>query len=149
MGRTSAAKKSRVNVGVDSAAGQLWFPAGMNSAEDMVVDHDMVVPQVFRRLGKRLDRPGIAAESGLRINHTSFHHPSSSFALWDPAPDTRHSGPEAAAQSPAHDFRSDTAADYPAHDHRELQTEQTIVGLPTQNFQPSAWSAMAALSVFG
>ena len=44
----------------------------MNGAEDMIVDHNMVVTQVFRRLGKRLDRPRIAAEFDLRINHTSF-----------------------------------------------------------------------------
>src|SRR5712691_10199127 len=47
----------------------------MNGAEDMIVDHNMVVTQVFRRLGKRLDRPGIAAKFDLRINHTSFHRP--------------------------------------------------------------------------
>src|SRR5207244_10200094 len=47
----------------------------MNGAEDMIVDHNMVVTQVFRRLGKRLDRPCIAAEFDLRINHTSFHRP--------------------------------------------------------------------------
>src|SRR5438477_11931317 len=47
----------------------------MNGAEDMIVDHNMVVTQVFRRLGKRLDRPRIAAKLDLRINHTSFHHP--------------------------------------------------------------------------
>jgi hypothetical protein len=42
----------------------------MNGAEDMIVDHNMVVTQVFRRLGKRLDRPCIAAKFDLRINHT-------------------------------------------------------------------------------
>jgi len=47
----------------------------MNGAEDMIVDHNMVVTQVFRRLGKRLDRPCIAAKFDLRINHTSFHRP--------------------------------------------------------------------------
>src|SRR5712675_851612 len=47
----------------------------MNGAEDMIVDHNMVVTQVFRRLGKRLDRPYIAAKFDLRINHTSFHRP--------------------------------------------------------------------------
>ena len=56
-------------------AGQLRFSAGMNGAEDMIVDHDMVVTQVFRRLGKRLDRPCIAAKFDLRINHASFHRP--------------------------------------------------------------------------
>jgi hypothetical protein len=35
----------------------------------------MVVTQVFRRLGKRLDRPFIAAKLNLRINDTSFHRP--------------------------------------------------------------------------
>jgi hypothetical protein len=47
----------------------------MNGAADMIVDHDMVVTQVFRHLGKRLDRPRIAAEFSLRLNHTSFHRP--------------------------------------------------------------------------
>src|SRR4030088_2547761 len=47
----------------------------MNGAEDMIVDHNMVVTQVFRPLGKRLDRPCIAAKFDLRINHTSFHRP--------------------------------------------------------------------------
>jgi hypothetical protein len=47
----------------------------MNGAEDMIVDHNMVVTQVFGRLGKRLDRPRIAAKFDLRINHTSFHRP--------------------------------------------------------------------------
>src|SRR5215831_4473384 len=56
-------------------AGQLWFSAGMNGAEDMVVDHNMVVTQVLRRLGKRLDRPRSAAKFDQRINHTSFHRP--------------------------------------------------------------------------
>src|SRR5437660_12656396 len=47
----------------------------MNRAEDMIVDHNMIVTQVFRGLGKRLDRPCIAAKFDLRINHTSFHRP--------------------------------------------------------------------------
>src|SRR5712692_9596907 len=47
----------------------------MHGAEDMIVDHNMVVTQVFRRLGKRLNRPRIAAKFDLRINHTSFHRP--------------------------------------------------------------------------
>src|SRR3979490_1112517 len=47
----------------------------MNGTEDMIVDHNMVVTQVFRRLGKRLDRPCITAKFDLRINHTSFHRP--------------------------------------------------------------------------
>src|ERR1700730_12631254 len=46
-------------------AGQLRFSAGMNGAEDMIVDHNMVVTQVFDRLGKRLDRPCIAAKFDL------------------------------------------------------------------------------------
>jgi hypothetical protein len=56
-------------------AGQLRFSPGMNGAEDMIVDDDMVVTQVFRRLGKRLNRPCIAVEFDLRINHTGFHRP--------------------------------------------------------------------------
>src|SRR5690242_4044338 len=51
----------------------------MNGAEDMIVDHDVIVPQVFRSLGKRLDRPCIAAEFDLRVNHTSFHR---TLPLW-------------------------------------------------------------------
>jgi hypothetical protein len=47
----------------------------MNGAKDVVVDDDMVVAQVLGRLGKRLDRPCVAAELGLRVNHTSFHRP--------------------------------------------------------------------------
>ncbi len=62
-------------VGFLVGTGQLRFPAGMNGAEDMVVDDDMVVAQIFRRLGKRLDRPCIAAKLDLRVNHTSFHRP--------------------------------------------------------------------------
>ena len=62
-------------IGFFIRAGQLRFPAGMNGAEDMIVNHDMVVTQVFGRLGKRLDRPCIAPKLDLRINHTSFHCP--------------------------------------------------------------------------
>src|SRR3984893_14629428 len=47
----------------------------MHGAEDMIVDHNMVVTQVFVRMGKRLYRPCIAAKFDLRINHTSFHRP--------------------------------------------------------------------------
>ena len=47
----------------------------MNGTEDMVVDHDMVVTQVFRGLRKCFDRSRIAAEFDLRVNHTSFHDP--------------------------------------------------------------------------
>ena len=39
----------------------------------MIVNYNMVVTQVFRRLCKRLDRSCIAAEFSLRINDTSFH----------------------------------------------------------------------------
>src|SRR5438270_8409482 len=60
-------------IGFFIRAGQLRFSAGMNGTEDMVVDQDMVVTQVFRRLGKRLDRTRIAAKFDLRINDTSFH----------------------------------------------------------------------------
>src|SRR5438128_1308535 len=72
----------------------------MHGAEDMIVDHNMVVTQVFRGLGKRLDRPCIAAEFDLRINHTSFHrrlpfHDLRSCARYTPFA----SGPEAAART--------------------------------------------------
>ena len=60
-------------IGFFIRAGQLRLSAGMNGAEDMIVDHDMVVTQIFRRLRKRLDRPRFAAKLDLRINHTSFH----------------------------------------------------------------------------
>jgi hypothetical protein len=70
-------------VGFLVGAGQLRFPAGVNGAEDMVVDDDMVVAQLFRRLSKRLDRSSIAAEFDLRINHTSFHRP---LPLWSRGP---------------------------------------------------------------
>src|SRR5580704_16921911 len=36
---------------------QFRFPVGMNGTEDVIVDHNMVVTQVFHRLGKRLDHP--------------------------------------------------------------------------------------------
>ena len=62
-------------IGFFIRAGQFRFSAGMNGAEDMIVDHNMVVTQLFGRLGKRLDRPCIAAKFDLRINHTSFHRP--------------------------------------------------------------------------
>src|SRR6516164_4011422 len=110
----------------------------MNGAEDMIVDHNMVVPQVFRRLGKRLDRPGIAAKFDLRINHTSFHrrlpfHDVRSCARYRPSA----SGLEAASRTPAHNFGLDTAADYPVRDDdRELQMERTIVALPVRKLQP-------------
>jgi hypothetical protein len=51
-------------IGFFIRTGQLRFPAGMNGAEDMVVDHNKVVTQAFRHLGKRLDNPCIAAEFG-------------------------------------------------------------------------------------
>jgi hypothetical protein len=90
--------------------------AGMNGAEDMIVDHNMVVTQVFRRLGKRLDRPCIAAKFELRINLTPafivhfLFHDVRSCARYRPST----SGPEAAARTPAHNFGRDTVADYPA-----------------------------------
>src|SRR6266480_3748254 len=77
----------------------------MNGAEDMIVDHNMVVAQVFRRLGKRLDRPCIAAKFGLRINHTSFHRPfplSRCEVLAGYGPFA--SGSKAATQIPSHKF---------------------------------------------
>jgi hypothetical protein len=52
------------------------------------------------------------------------------------------SGPETAAQTPAHNFRRDTAADYsPAMMMGNLQTEQTIVG-------PTARKASTACVAF-
>ena len=52
----------------------------MNGAEDMVVDHDMIVIQLFGRLGKRFGRPCIPANFGLRINRARFQLRSNS--LW-------------------------------------------------------------------
>jgi hypothetical protein len=85
-------------------AGQLRFSTGMNGAEDMIVDHDMIVTQAFRRLGKRLDRPCIAAEFDLRINHTSFHRPLPLYDLRS-RPECKLStpGPEAASIPPYRD----------------------------------------------
>src|SRR5215469_12652893 len=114
----------------------------MNGAEDMIVDHDMVVTQVFGRLGKRLDRPRIPAKLNLRINHTSFHRPlclSRCEVLRQTGPFG--SGPESAAR---------TIADYSARDDdRELQMEQTIVGRPARKPQPAVWRPAAARPVFG
>jgi hypothetical protein len=45
------------------AAGEARFSAGMNRAENVIVNHNMVVTQVFGRLGKRLDRPWVAPSS--------------------------------------------------------------------------------------
>jgi hypothetical protein len=56
-------------------AGQLWFPPGMNGTEHVIVDHDMIVSQVFRGLGERLDRPCVTAKFDLRINNASLHRP--------------------------------------------------------------------------
>jgi hypothetical protein len=96
-------------------AGQFRFSAGMLGAEDMIVDHNMVVTQVFGRLGKRLDRPGIAAKFDLRVNHTSFHRPlplSRCEVLRQIQTVRVRSGP--AAQPPAHNFCGDRVADYAA-----------------------------------
>ena len=119
----------------------------MNGAEDMIVDHNMVVTQVFRRLGKRLDRPCIAAKFDLRIDHTSFHRPLSLsqcevLRRYRPLA----SGPEAAARIRAHNFSLDTVADYPARDDdRELQTEQPIVGLLARKLQLDRMNARLAV----
>jgi hypothetical protein len=61
-------------VGFLIRAGQLRFSAGMNGAEHMIIDDDMIITQIFRCLRKRLDGPGIAAEFDLRINHASLHN---------------------------------------------------------------------------
>jgi hypothetical protein len=37
----------------------------MNGTEGVIVDHNMVVTQVFRRLGKRLDRPCVSPPSSI------------------------------------------------------------------------------------
>ena len=51
----------------------------MNGAKDVVIDHDMIVTKILRRLSERLDGPRIAAELNLRINHPSLHCP---LLLW-------------------------------------------------------------------
>jgi hypothetical protein len=53
----------------------------MNGAEDMIVNHNVVVTEVFRRLSKRLDRSCIAAKFDLRINDASFHRPLPQYLL--------------------------------------------------------------------
>src|SRR5207245_1265342 len=123
----------------------------MNGAEDMIVDHNMVVTQVFRRLGKRLDRPCIAAKFDLRINHTSFHR-RLPLSRCEVLRQIQTIGARSGSSSPNTGayFRRDTVADYPARDDdRELQMEQTIVGLPVRKLQPPAWCATAARSVLG
>jgi len=44
-------------IGFFIRASQLRFSTGMNGAEDMVVDHNMVVTQVLRRLANALTAP--------------------------------------------------------------------------------------------
>src|SRR5216683_1618476 len=115
----------------------------MNRAEDMIVDHNMVVTQVFRRLGKRLDRSCIAAKFDLRINHTSFHRllPLSRCEVLRQI-QTIHV--RSGSSSPKH--RRITLAATRSQitrrdDDRELQTEQRIVGLPARKLQPDRTDA--------
>jgi len=110
--------------------GQLRLSAGMNGAEDMVVDHDMVVTHVFRRLGKRLDRPGIAAKFGLRINHTSFHRPLPLSPTWGLTPDTGHSRPVRKQRTKYRHiiFAMTRSQITRSDDDRERQTEQMSLG---------------------
>jgi hypothetical protein len=63
-----------------SFAGPFDISSMARLAEHMVVYHNMVVTQVFRRLGKRLDRPCIAAKFDLRIRHRAPSQPRQ-FAL--------------------------------------------------------------------
>src|SRR5438128_1632814 len=115
----------------------------MNGAEDMIVNHNMVVTQIFGRLGKRLDRPRIAAKFGLRINHTSFHRPLP-FSRCDVLRQMHAIRVRCGSSSP------NTDADFTRRgDDREPQTEQTIAGLPARKLQPPAWAATAARSAFG
>src|SRR5229473_4777447 len=115
----------------------------MDGAEDMIVDHNMVVTQVFRRLGKRLDRSCIAAKFDLRINHTSFHRllPLSRCEVLRQI-QTIHV--RSGSSSPKH--RRITLAATRSQitrrdDDRELQTEQRIVGLPARKLQPDRTDA--------
>jgi hypothetical protein len=98
----------------------------MHGAEDMVVDHNMVVPQVFRRLGECLDRTCIAAEFDLRVNHTSFHRPLpfhdlSSCASYSPFASRLEQQPDHRHRTLVTTRSQITRRD----DDRELQTEQT------------------------
>ena len=93
----------------------------------------------------------IAAKFDLRINHTSFHRPLPLSRCEVVRPDTGHSRP-VRKQQPKHGhiiFAATRSLITPRDDDRELQTEQTIVGLPPRKLQPPAWSATAARSVFG
>jgi hypothetical protein len=101
-------------IGFFIGAGQFRFPAGMNGAEHMVVGHNMVVTQVFRRLGKRLDRPCIAAKFDLRINHTSFHRPLPLSRCVLRQLQTVRVRSESSSPTLAHNFRRGTVAGHPA-----------------------------------
>src|SRR5437588_3687199 len=111
----------------------------MNSAEDMIVDHNMVVAQVFRCLGERLDRPGIAAKFNLRINHTSFHRPLP-LSRCELLRQIQAINVRSGSSSPNTGTRSQITR---RNDDRESQTEQTIVGLPAGKLQPPGWCATA------
>ena len=52
-------------IGFLVGAGQFRLAVGVDGTEDVVVDHDVVVAHVLRRLGEGLDRAGIAAEFDL------------------------------------------------------------------------------------
>src|ERR1700720_2684775 len=101
----------------------------------------MVVTKVLRRLGKRLDRPCIAAEFDLRINHTSFHRPLPLSRCL--APDTDHPRP-VRKQQPEHrhiTWAATRSQITRRDDDPELQTEQRIVGLPARKLQPGRTQA--------
>src|SRR5712691_6854932 len=120
----------------------------MNGAEDMIVDHNMVVTQVFRRLGKRLDRPGIAAKFDLRINHTSFHRPLplSRCEVLRPI-QTIHVRSGRAARTRHITLAATRSQITPRDDDRELQSEQRIVGLPARKLQPDRTDARSWLGM--
>src|SRR5713226_5064708 len=115
----------------------------MHGAEDMIVDHNMVVTQVLRRLGKRLDRPWIAAKFDLRINHTSFHRPRP-LSRCEVLRRIQTIHVQSRKQRPEH--RHITLAATRSQitrrdDDRELQTEQRVVGLPAPKLQPDRTDA--------
>jgi len=96
----------------------------------------MIVTQVFRRLGKRLDRPCIAAKFDLRLNHTSFHRPFP-FSRCEVLHQIQTIRPVRKQQPELrHTTLAATRSQITRRDNdRELQTGQTIVGLPAPKLQ--------------
>jgi hypothetical protein len=47
----------------------------MNGAKNVIIEYDVVVSHIFRRLGEGFDRTSITAKFDLRINHANPHAP--------------------------------------------------------------------------